>query len=277
MSKVTIEMSKKVADLCTQVFRGIIGGDQARTELESIGMNGASAQNCLNNFSCMMDGKEYKRTMNTATTRCILEAISDVLGSDYLKKAISSVRQHVEYYENLRKTQMNGIRSLIVDFDDFQTKTIPELNRAWEILDVEKNFDPLSIEDGRQKTFRAICVRLGQRDFRQKLIRAYQGRCAMTETVIEDVLEAAHIVPYRVKSTNHVQNGLLLRSDVHLLFDLGFIGIDPETLRIQVSRKISTSPYVDLDGKIVSLPKDPSFRPSRDALHYHFTHVWIGL
>jgi len=48
------------------------------------------------------------------------------------------------------------------------------------------------------------------------------------------VLEAAHIKPYRGKTDSHLENGLLLRADLHTLFDLNLIGVEPDTLTVRV-------------------------------------------
>ena len=61
-----------------------------------------------------------------------------------------------------------------------------------------------------------------------------------------EVLEAAHITPDHGAETNHSTNGLLLRSDVHVLFDLGLIGIDPDTNLIVTARELSDTSYADL-------------------------------
>lgn len=67
---------------------------------------------------------------------------------------------------------------------------------------------------------RAIAYRRGQSVFRRDLMYAYSSVCAVTGTTASDVLEAAHIYPYRGAHTNRVDNGLLLRADIHTLFDL---------------------------------------------------------
>jgi hypothetical protein len=92
--------------------------------------------------------------------------------------------------------------------------------------EAEHIFDPTSIEDARRRMFGAIVLREGQPRFRQELIRAYDGKCAISGCALVQVLEAAHIHPYRGKDTNCVSNGLLLRADIHTLFDLGLIWVD---------------------------------------------------
>lgn len=72
----------------------------------------------------------------------------------------------------------------------------------------------------------SIKVRRGQPKFRKLLLEAFAGQCAVTGCAIEDVLEAAHIIPHTEKVNYSVSNGLLLRADVHTLFDLNLIKIN---------------------------------------------------
>lgn len=131
-------------------------------------------------------------------------------------------------------------------------------------------FDPSSIEDARLKTFGAIVLREGQPQFRQELLDAYGGKCAMTGCALQQVLEAAHIHPYRGPDTNRVANGLLLRADIHKLFDLGLIRVNRESLEIVISELLRETEYADLETKTLSLPPDENDWPSRDALLWHF-------
>lgn len=130
-------------------------------------------------------------------------------------------------------------------------------------------FNADSIKDAREKTNRAITLRRGQRAFREKLMATYNGKCAVTGCGIEDLLEAAHIVAYKGQQTDHIQNGLLLRADIHTLFDCGLIAIDPARMTIIISSRLSHSSYRKLAQKNIRLPKIAAERPSIDALAIH--------
>jgi hypothetical protein len=127
-------------------------------------------------------------------------------------------------------------------------------------------FDPRGIEDGRQRVWRSIIARRGQSAFRDALMRAYEERCAVTGCSVQDVLEAAHIVPYRGPKTNAVSNGILLRADLHTLFDCRLIAIDPGRWTVIVSPQLRSSEYENLHGRQLRLPRNPSEMPSREAL-----------
>lgn len=133
----------------------------------------------------------------------------------------------------------------------------------------EDVFDPTSLKDAREKISRSITQRHGQRPFRNALIVAYGGQCAITGYSILDVLEAAHIHPYLGPDTNKVTNGLLLRSDVHTLFDYGLVAIDSETMTVLVAPQLKDSEYGVFHGAPVHIPQHPAEQPSTEALEMH--------
>jgi hypothetical protein len=132
-------------------------------------------------------------------------------------------------------------------------------------------FDPHNDRDGREHVLANLVRRRGQGEFRRELLRAYRGRCAITDCSVEDVLEAAHIMPYRGEHTNHVCNGLLLRSDLHVLFDLHLIEIDADTYSIIVSPNLVRTPYAAFDGNDLHLPEKESHWPNRESLRLRLT------
>ncbi len=99
-------------------------------------------------------------------------------------------------------------------------------------------YDPASAADERERAMRAICIRRGQPAFRAILLAAYDGRCAVTGCDVEEVLEAAHISPYSGPSSDNVCNGLLLRADIHTLFDCGLLAFDPETRQVMLADRL---------------------------------------
>lgn len=130
----------------------------------------------------------------------------------------------------------------------------------------DEPFSPDSLEDARKLGYGAIVQRMGQSAFRTKLLEAYGGRCAMVGCAVEEALEAAHIVPYRGPATDHVANGLLLRADIHTLFDLRLLAVNPAGYRIAVSKRLIDGEYGRLAGKSLRLPRDKACRPSTEAM-----------
>jgi putative restriction endonuclease len=120
--------------------------------------------------------------------------------------------------------------------------------------------------------------RLGQGAFRVIVTDAYDRRCAVTGERTLPVLEAAHIKPYRLVGMHEASNGLLLRSDLHRLFDLGYVTITPD-LQVQVSRRIRDEfengrDYYALDGRGIRQPRSSILAPAREMLDWHATTVF---
>ncbi len=131
-------------------------------------------------------------------------------------------------------------------------------------------FDPESVEDMCGRALRAIRIRRGQAQFRAALFDAYGGRCAITGCAVPDVLEAAHITPHRGPLTNHVTNGLLLRADLHTLFDCGLLAIHPETRKVVTADALAGSSYAKLANIPLRKPRDDATSPSKKSLQKRF-------
>jgi putative restriction endonuclease len=121
--------------------------------------------------------------------------------------------------------------------------------------------------------------RLGQGSFRVLVTDAYNRRCAMTAERTLPVLEAAHIRPYSRGGKHELSNGLLLRSDLHKLFDLGYVTVDPNDQKIVVSRRIREEyengrQYYALHGQVIAAPTGLHSTPSRENLLYHTEHIF---
>ncbi|NMZ77816.1 HNH endonuclease [Pseudomonas mandelii] len=142
-----------------------------------------------------------------------------------------------------------------------------ELESAEKTAENEGDFDFINEPDARARISRAIVLRRGQGAFRRALIEAYEGTCAVTGCTALDVLEAAHIVPYRGEHTNRVDNGLLLRGDIHTLFDLGHLWIEEGNIHLAVH--LLDTEYGKLNNRKLRLPRKKTDSPSADALAHH--------
>ena len=144
------------------------------------------------------------------------------------------------------------------------------LDAIEEELVARREFDATDGTDAREWQLASIVRRRGQREFRAALLRAYDGKCAITGCDAQPALEAAHIIPYLGERTNEIQNGLLLRADIHTLFDLGLIIVHPESLTVQLDPDLVPTLYATLDGAPLRLPDNQAFRPSAEALEQRF-------
>lgn len=123
--------------------------------------------------------------------------------------------------------------------------------------------------------------RLGQGAFRVLVTEAYQRRCAITGEKTLPVLHAAHIKPYSLNGPHAVSNGILLRQDLHTLFDRGYLTVT-EDYHVEVSRRIKEDygngrDYYALRGKqILEIPQSVQDRPAREYLRWHNEEVYLG-
>lgn len=125
-----------------------------------------------------------------------------------------------------------------------------------------------------------IRPRLGQGAFRVLVTDVYQRRCAITQERTLPALEAAHIRPYGDGGEHEARNGLLLRRDIHSLFDAGYVTVTPD-LKFEVSRRIKEEfdngrHYYALHGKEIVPPTDRRQRPDREALTWHNERCFKG-
>lgn len=129
-------------------------------------------------------------------------------------------------------------------------------------------------DDQRTLAKKLVKLREGQQKFRADLIKAY-GACAVTGTSVPRALDAAHISDYLGKQTQVVSNGILLRSDLHRLFDSKQVTVTAEDGYVfLVSPDLADSPYAALDGQAIQVPPIESQKPSRDLLRKHNAKCW---
>jgi len=149
------------------------------------------------------------------------------------------------------------------------------LNRAGETDDL------LDTEAEPDRPLRLIRSRLGQGAFRALVTDAYARRCAISGERTLPALEAAHIKPYAESGPNRTENGLLLRSDLHRLFDSGYVTVTPER-RIEVSRRIREEfengrDYYRFHGERLTVePENPAEKPDLGYLEWHNQHLYRG-
>jgi putative restriction endonuclease len=122
--------------------------------------------------------------------------------------------------------------------------------------------------------------RLGQGTFEALVTDVYRRRCAVTSERALPALDAAHIRPFNQVQEHRVSNGILLRSDVHRLFDAGYVTITPD-YHVEASERMKDDfddgdNYLKLRGTKVWVPDSPDLRPDQAALRWHNETVFRG-
>jgi putative restriction endonuclease len=162
-------------------------------------------------------------------------------------------------------------------FESVNPKAMPVIDPVSDVLDAMARAEvdqELAAESGtldddydaRRRVYREIVARQGQAGFRAALLEAYGGRCPITDFDAAPALEGAHLRPYRGPESNVVTNGLLLRSDIHTLFDLRLLAVDPATCTIVLSKLLAGTQYETLSSSQLAEPAEAWQRPDQEAL-----------
>ena len=231
----------------------------------------------------------------------------DSFGQNNGAASLTEMRKRISYYrredEDPRQDYAIGCRILTQPFFLSEDSWIP-VPKSWALNIVTGRRYDTDEEDGRhlwtvitdhltarpQPQFAEaqarygeptlIRPRLGQGTFRVAVTDVYQRRCAVTGERTLPILDAAHIRPYAEGGPHEVTNGLLLRTDIHRLFDLGYVTVTTEG-RFEVGRRLKDDfengrHYYAMQGQPVAMPLAPRFQPTREALEWHQTHKFLG-
>jgi putative restriction endonuclease len=175
-----------------------------------------------------------------------------------------------------------NISGSLIDLDGVEGKELMELSMSQRspAEEPQRPSTPSKAEQARYGTEQRILPRLGQGSFRLAVTDAYEGACCATGEPSLPALEAVHIRPWSQGGTHDLSNGLLLRRDLHRLFDLGYLSVGSDR-RLQVSTRLQDEfgtrcAYLDLGGRKLAVPRDPAHAPSSEALTWHAESVFLG-
>lgn len=130
--------------------------------------------------------------------------------------------------------------------------------------------------DQRGRTWRQVLDRRGQIGFRSALLNAFGGTCCVSGCPVEAVLEAAHLVPHADGGPSVAVNGLLLRADLHVLFDVGLLAITPNTLRVVLHPSVRCAPDYQGLPESAREPQGVKVDEWRLNLARHFAWARLG-
>lgn len=188
-----------------------------------------------------------------------------------------------------QKIETNGVNLINGLYYPYVATEIPEIEENDNIeayaeeIDVEIDQEELDFEELNQPdvpdeflkdAVAQIKIRRGQPKFRQKLLKFYNRTCIVTGCKVTELLEAAHILPYSVKKDYSLSNGLLLRADIHTLFDLGMIAIDPESMKLKLNAVLlESSDYailnnIDIGYRLTKLHNE--YKISEEGLYWRW-------
>jgi hypothetical protein len=122
------------------------------------------------------------------------------------------------------------------DLDETESQDVPEAQN----------------DDVSKKTLAFLNVRRGQKKLRVKLFYLYTSKCAISSCNVKDVLHACHIISFAKSGNNMSTNALLLRSDLHDLFDANFIAINPDNMKVAVHESLKSTTYFEYNGRTLN-------------------------
>lgn len=211
-----------------------------------------------------------KKPQNKRTLSVIQEQLGEVgaFSDDYVE-LIKSQKANLESGVN---TPRNGFQFLsAVNWISLTERLTQLILSVFEVHDVPvvladnnaheeaQNDDPdVFLNQSRR-------ARKGQRRLRLKLLQLYENKCAITGYAPTEVLEAAHISSHSTSGINHSDNGLLLRADIHSLFDSNLLRICPDNLTVLIDSSLKNTPYWKLQGKHLRKRVDGS-NPAKEYL-----------
>lgn len=131
----------------------------------------------------------------------------------------------------------------------------------YTLLESGDAYEPDSRDDDQaaipmEFALKAIKARRGEKRLRNQLRQSYGDRCGISGPCPRDLLEVAYIVPFPQGNVHSLANSILMRSDLHTLWDLNLIGIDPDDLKVSVSEQLKGTGYEKLNGRTIVAPKD---------------------
>lgn len=125
-------------------------------------------------------------------------------------------------------------------------------------------------DDEEERRLISRVARIQQESFRRKLLIEYDSTCAVTGANVPEVLQAAHIEPYRGRVSQVASNGLLLRSDVHLLYDAHLLSVMPESHLVRMSERLRGTSYERWNGTVIRMPRRIEARPNDELLEQQY-------
>jgi hypothetical protein len=181
----------------------------------------------------------------------------------YPSKAIDGIAfRYVGDRKALRSTDFFGGTEAINPLKELGFKIRRKTAEGYEPTELSM---PLT-RDSDKLAYRAIRIRQGQQKFRKNLLRAYDNKCAISGAKTLEILDAAHIRHHSKEGESAINNGIILRTDLHTLFDEQLLKINPRSLKVSIDRSVRDSEYRNLQGRKIFQPKTEASRINTDYL-----------
>jgi hypothetical protein len=212
-------------------------------------------------YTSLVREHEYKIT-DVSDRSIVIDHLTSGGPAIWGKTAISVASERLRKSKRVKKAQSasGAVRQGTLVFLhpciewDPNKKELFWVEKAMPTLSSTKSFIDQADDDDLVKIESWVNERKNQAAFRRAVMKIYQNRCAVTGTSLKQVLEAAHIVQHASKGINSNENGILLRADIHRLFDDHLLSIHPETLIIHLHESLLNGEYAKYHGKPIGMP-----------------------
>lgn len=201
-----------------------------------------------------LENIEYFYNISGAKTECFINELQEVLGESVPPK----------YSQKYPKVAFDNPKEFSVFI-----KTLKSFLHSGDYQSHLRKFDTSSKD---YKRTAEQNVRVGQQDFRSSLLDVYSGKCAITGCSVIEVLDAAHIEPHSENPSYAISDGILLRADIHKLFDRHLLSINPDNWQVVLKQSCLPS-YSELAGKEIALPSQSHFHPDLKKVMSHY-YTW---
>ena len=267
--QISNEAMKAAYEVAKRVREGALSRAAGIEELHRrFALNRSSAGDTISNIGYMLEGDRYERTNNAFATEHFLEMIHRDYGLDALRRAISSVEKHIEYYERLpRGSKLLKIWTVVHKYRSIALANENILVQDLNEIDQERNVD--------LTTKKALVdARLGQGKFRTQVLQSWGNCCSVTGSMIQAAIRASHIKAWRESSNAErldPDNGLPLIASLDALFDAGLISFH-STGKLTASSKLSTTERVIFAIGETALRKKPTGKMAEYLVHHRAKH-----
>lgn len=219
--------------------------------------------------------REGSPAYNASLRKCLRDGIPVGV---FIKEGATWSHKGLAFVERFDSdADMFWLHGPVTDGNSDMFSPVPRDERAILVGEFDSSIDTNAIDaeldtaDERERVRATVVRRKQQGIFRQKLLEAYKGACAITGYDAEPALQAAHISSYLGRKSQLASNGLLLRSDLHILYDRAWLSVDPAHMVVRIAPQLMNSRYAELEGTRIAIPKDKALRPSEARLEMKYS------
>lgn len=195
-------------------------------------MNEGSAKILTDIFPQLFKGEEFKRALKFQLFDDLLSNLLNDYGKERLKIALSGLEKHMIYNKYTKDSKLRRIYQKYL-----------ALAEVDDVLEEFQEYISEAKDDELNKIQVWINQRKNQSKFKLSLLKKYNSQCLISKIKVPELIEAAHIYPHSESGQNNIANGILLRSDLHILFDCGLLCIDPENFNVIIDKSLEKTEY----------------------------------